>query len=62
MKIVIDCANGASYKAGAKLLISLGAKVGKNSPAYDKISRYLFSVRILILIIAIVSLILWLLL
>ena len=27
MKIVIDCANGASYKAGAKLLISLGAKV-----------------------------------
>jgi phosphoglucosamine mutase len=27
MKIVIDCANGAGYKAGAKLLISLGAKV-----------------------------------
>ena len=27
MKIVIDCANGASYKAGAKPLISLGAKV-----------------------------------
>jgi phosphoglucosamine mutase len=27
MKIVIDCANGASYKAGAKLLTSLGAKV-----------------------------------
>jgi phosphoglucosamine mutase len=27
MKIVIDCANGAGYKAGAKLLISLGAEV-----------------------------------
>jgi phosphoglucosamine mutase len=27
MKVVIDCANGAGYKAGAKLLISLGAKV-----------------------------------
>jgi len=27
MKIVIDCANGAAYKAGAKLLTSLGAKV-----------------------------------
>ena len=27
MKIVIDCANGAGYKAGAKLLTSLGAKV-----------------------------------
>jgi phosphoglucosamine mutase len=27
MKIVIDCANGAGYKAGAKLLNSLGAKV-----------------------------------
>jgi phosphoglucosamine mutase len=27
MKIVIDCANGAGYKAGAKLLSSLGAKV-----------------------------------
>ena len=27
MKIVIDCANGAGYKAGVKLLISLGAKV-----------------------------------
>ena len=27
MKIVIDCANGASYKAGEKLLTSLGAKV-----------------------------------
>jgi len=27
MKIVIDCANGAGYKAGEKLLASLGAKV-----------------------------------
>ena len=27
IKIVIDCANGAAYKAGAKLLTSLGAKV-----------------------------------
>ena len=27
MKIVIDCANGAGYKAGAKLLTSLGANV-----------------------------------
>jgi len=27
MKIVIDCANGAGYKAGPKLLTSLGAKV-----------------------------------
>jgi phosphoglucosamine mutase len=27
MKIVIDCANGAGYKAGTKLITSLGAKV-----------------------------------
>ncbi len=27
MRIVIDCANGAGYKAGAKLLTSLGARV-----------------------------------
>ena len=27
MKIVLDCANGASYKAAPKLLKSLGAKV-----------------------------------
>ena len=27
MKIVIDCANGAGYKSGPKLLKSLGAKV-----------------------------------
>ena len=27
MKIVLDCANGAGYKAGPKLLSSLGAKV-----------------------------------
>ena len=31
MKIAIDCANGASYKSGPKLLKSLGAK--KNIPA-----------------------------
>ena len=41
------------------LVISLGAsKKGKSSKT-PEISRYLFSVRILILIIAIVSLILW---
>ena len=27
MKIAIDCANGAGYKSGPKLLKSLGAKV-----------------------------------
>ena len=27
MKIAIDCANGAAYKSGPKLLRSLGAKV-----------------------------------
>ena len=27
LKIVIDCANGAGYKSGPKLLKSLGAKV-----------------------------------
>ena len=27
MKIAIDCANGAGYKSGPKLLRSLGAKV-----------------------------------
>jgi hypothetical protein len=43
-------------------VISLGAKVDKNSPAAPKIATYLFGVRILILVIAIVSLILWLLL
>ena len=41
------------------LVISLGAKVNKNSPEYHNVSKYLFGVRILILIIAIVSLILW---
>ena len=41
------------------LVISLGArKKGKSSEA-PEISRYLFGVRILIIIIAIVSLILW---
>ena len=43
-------------------VISLGAGKGKNSNAATKIARYLFGVRILIGIIAIVSLILWLLL
>ena len=27
MKIVIDCANGAAYKSGPKLLKNLGARV-----------------------------------
>ncbi len=43
-------------------VISLGAGKGKDSDAATKIGRYLFGVRILIGIIAIVSLILWLLL
>ena len=42
-------------------VISLGASTHKGSPASPKIARYLFGVRILIVIIAIVSLILWLL-
>ena len=41
-------------------VISLGAGKGKDSHAETKIARYLFGVRILIGIIAIVSLILWL--
>ena len=43
-------------------VISWGARVEKNSPAYDKVAKYLFGVRILIIFIALVSLILWLLL
>jgi len=43
-------------------VISLGAGKSKNSDAATKIARYLFGVRILIGIIAKVSLILWLLL
>ena len=43
-------------------VISLGAGKSKDSNAAIKIARYLFGVRILIGIIAIVSLILWLLL
>ena len=39
-----------------------GAKGRKNSAASHKITRYLFGVRVLISIIAIVSLILWILL
>jgi len=41
-------------------VISLGAGKDKDSSAATKIARYLFGVRILIGIIAIVSLILWL--
>ncbi len=41
-------------------VISIGAGKSKDSNAATKISRYLFGVRILIGIIAIVSLILWL--
>ena len=40
-------------------VISWGAGRRKNSPANKEITRYLFGVRILIIIIAIVSLILW---
>ena len=43
-------------------VISFGAGKGKDSNAATKIARYLFGVRVLIGIIAIVSLILWLLL
>ena len=41
------------------LVISLGAKKRRQSTQSPEISRYLFGVRILIIIIAIVSLILW---
>ena len=41
------------------LVISLGARKKGKSSETPEISRYLFSVRILIIIIAIVSLILW---
>ena len=41
------------------LVISLGAKKKGKSPETPEISRYLFGVRILITIIAIVALILW---
>ena len=44
------------------LVISWVAGRRKNSPAYEGITKYLFGVRILIIVIAIVSLILWLLL
>ena len=40
-------------------VISWGAKERKKSTASKEITRYLFGVRILIIIIAIVSLILW---
>ena len=43
-------------------VISLGAGKGKDPSSATKIARYLFGVRILIAIIAIVSLILWLML
>ena len=41
-------------------VITLGAGKGKDPASATKITRYLFGVRILIAIIAIVSLILWL--
>ena len=43
-------------------VISWGARQRKKSSASAEITRYLFGVRILIIVIAIVSLILWLLL
>ena len=43
-------------------VITLGAGKGKDSASSAKIARYIFGVRILIGVIAIVSLILWLLL
>ena len=43
-------------------VISWGTGKKKDSPASEEIRRYLFGVRILIMVIAIVSLILWLLL
>jgi hypothetical protein len=43
-------------------VISWGAKVEKKSPAYNEIKKYLFGVRVLIIVIALVSLILWLIL
>ena len=43
-------------------VISWGAGKRKDSPASKEITRYLIGVRILIILIAIVSLILWLLL
>ena len=42
-------------------IISWGAGKRKDSPASAEIKRYLFGVRVLIILIAIVSLILWLL-
>jgi len=42
-------------------VISLGSKVSKNSPAAPNISKYMLGVRLLIIMIAIVSLIFWLL-
>tara|TARA_B110000263_G_scaffold223337_1_gene213007 strand:+ start:193 stop:384 length:192 start_codon:yes stop_codon:yes gene_type:complete len=42
-------------------VISWGAKGRKNSPTSPEISNYLFGVRVLIMLIAIVSLIFWLL-
>ena len=41
------------------IVISLGARSKGKSPETPEISRYLFGVRVLIIIIAIVSLILW---
>ena len=44
---------------GFYIVISLGARRKGTSPETPEISRYLFGVRVLIIIIAIVSLILW---
>ena len=41
-------------------VISIGSSVSKKSPAAQNISKYMFGVRILIIIIALLSLIFWL--
>jgi len=41
------------------IVIWLGSGAGKNTSGNKEISKYLFGVRVLIIIIAIVSLILW---
>ena len=42
-------------------VILFGSKVSKDSPAAPQISKYMFGVRILIMIVALVSLTLWIL-
>jgi hypothetical protein len=41
------------------IVIWLGSGAGKKSPSSKEIAKYLFGVRVLIIILAIVSLILW---